>query len=71
MDKEQTVRLIKGRIMDEYHKHPNLGGAQRIVQFATSKGMKPFISKDLMARIENPIKFNIGTNIANGYEATI
>jgi len=27
MDKEQTIRLIRGRIMDEYHKHPNLDWA--------------------------------------------
>ncbi len=48
------------------------GGVQRIVQFAQSKAIKPMISNDLMARIENPIKFRLsGGGTANGYEATI
>jgi hypothetical protein len=48
------------------------GGAQRIVQFANSNTIKPFISSELMARIENPIRFATNTGgLALGYEATI
>jgi hypothetical protein len=48
------------------------GGAQRIVQFVTSKAIIPFINSDLMARIESPIKFKLANGgTALGYEATI
>jgi hypothetical protein len=48
------------------------GGVQRIVQFARSKAISPFISPELMARIDNPINFVIpGRGIAFGYEAIL
>lgn len=47
------------------------GGAQRIVQFVQTKSINPFISKELMLRIQEPIKFKIGGTIAYEYEATI
>jgi P63C domain len=48
------------------------GGAQRIVQFVTSKSIIPFISSELRLRIENPIKFTTPSGtLAYGYEATI
>jgi hypothetical protein len=48
------------------------GGAQRIVQFVDSKSIKPFISKELRLRIENPINFTVPSGaLAYGYEATI
>lgn len=38
------------------------GGAQRIVQFASSKSINPFITEDLRLRIESPIKFQLSNN---------
>ncbi len=48
-------------------------GQDRLSRFANTKGIKPFISNDLMARITNPIKFKPlhGGSTAYGYEATI
>jgi len=49
------------------------GGADRLVGFLTGKGISPFVSAELLALIENPIKFRHpgGGNLANGYPATI
>ncbi len=48
------------------------GGGDRIVKFARTKGLAPFIDNDLANMIKNPIKFRVpsGTT-AYGYEATI
>lgn len=44
---------------------------QRIVQFIGSKGVNSFISSELMARIETPIRFlNKGVE-SKGYEAVV
>jgi len=47
------------------------GGARRLEQFALSNRINPFISSDLMSRINQPIKFRLGGIIASGYDATI
>jgi hypothetical protein len=48
------------------------GGMQRFIQFVHSRGIKPFISNELMSRIETPIKYTYSNGmVANGYEATI
>jgi hypothetical protein len=48
------------------------GGNDRLASFASGIRVKPFIPNELMAMIENPIKFKPPTGgIAYGYEATI
>ncbi len=48
-------------------------GGDRLGKFASGKNIEPFISKDLLAAIENPIKFRHpgGGGVAFGYPATI
>ena len=47
------------------------GGAQRIMQFANSRSINPFISNELRARMESTIKFQTPTGIATGYDALL
>jgi len=49
------------------------GGADRLASFLQGKAISPFVSSDLMALIDNPIKFRHpgGGNPAYGYPATI
>lgn len=53
----------------------NAGGRQgdRLFQFITNKGLSPFVSKDLISRMENAVRFRAptGGSVATGYEATI
>lgn len=48
------------------------GGGDRLVSFASGKGISPFINNDLLAVIESPVKFVIpqGGSVAYGYPAT-
>jgi len=48
-------------------------GADRLTSFLQGKAISPFVSKELMALVENPIKFRHsgGGGIAWGYPATI
>lgn len=47
-------------------------GGDRLANFATGKGLKPFINNDTLGRITSPIKFTTDTgNIAYGYDATV
>jgi hypothetical protein len=50
-----------------------VGGADRLTAFLQGKGISPFVSKELLALSENPIKFRHsgGGGIAYGYPATI
>ena len=48
------------------------GSGDRLVSFASGKGISPFINRDLLAVIENPIKFMpTRSGIAYGYPATL
>lgn len=49
------------------------GGGDRLVSFAAGKGISPFISADLLAMIEKPIRFmpQRGGGAAFGYPATL
>lgn len=49
------------------------GGADRLTAFASGKTISPFINNDLLALIENPIRFahSGGGGIAFGYPATL
>ena len=49
------------------------GQGDRLYRFATQKSLNPFISSDLLSRMENPIRFQAptGGSPASGYEATI
>ncbi|MCA3643075.1 MAG: P63C domain-containing protein [Methylobacterium sp.] len=49
------------------------GGSDRLASFATGKGISPFISRELLAVIENPIRFRheVAGGTAFGYPATI
>lgn len=48
-------------------------GGDRLASFATGKAISPFVSGELLAMIENPIKFRHpgGGGVAFGYPATI
>jgi hypothetical protein len=48
-------------------------GADRLARFAITNSINPFVSNDLMSRIQSPLKFRkpSGGSITNGYEATI
>ncbi len=47
-------------------------GARHLPYFLASKGIKPFISKELMARVMNPIKYKpLQGGVAFGHEATV
>jgi hypothetical protein len=45
------------------------GGMSRLELFVSGKLIKPFISKELFERVQTPIKFRIGHNIAYGYDS--
>lgn len=51
------------------------GGKQgdRLVKFATGRAIKPFVSEELLARMNEPVRFRAPTGgfVATGYEATI
>ncbi|MFZ2804476.1 MAG: P63C domain-containing protein [Patescibacteria group bacterium] len=47
-------------------------GGDKLSQFAQTKALKSYISKEILDRAENPIRFKLPTGkIANGYEATL
>lgn len=48
-------------------------GADRLTSFAAGKGISPFVNSDLLALLQNPIKFvhGGGGGIAYGYPATL
>lgn len=50
-----------------------IGGADRLASFLRGKSISPYVSSDLMALIDNPIKFKhpVGGNLAHGYPATV
>lgn len=45
----------------------------RLFNFATGKALEPFVSKDLLSRMKEPVRFRApsGGTMATGYEATI
>lgn len=45
------------------------GGMSRLELFVSGKLIKPFISSDLLARVQSPIKFRMGSNVAYGYDS--
>lgn len=49
------------------------GGADRLTGFAAGKGISPFINKEIMPLIQNPIRFrhSSGGGVAFGYPATL
>jgi hypothetical protein len=46
-------------------------GMNRLELFAAQDRLSPFVSKELLARIANPIKFKVGNNTANGFESDV
>lgn len=47
------------------------GGGDRLMNFATTKGINPFVSDNLKDLITSPIAFRAQGQLAYGYEATI
>jgi hypothetical protein len=49
------------------------GGGDMLTAFLQGKGIRPYVSEELLSRIANPIKFKVqhGGNVAYGYPATI
>lgn len=44
-------------------------GMNRLELFVSRGRIKPYVSNDLLARIKDPIKFRIGSNIAYGFDS--
>jgi len=73
LENEKRV-LVRDRMMKALGMAGGGGkaGSHRLVQFVAAKSIKPFVSKELADRINNPIKFvPLNGGIAYGYEATI
>jgi P63C domain len=75
LDDGRRVLSLGGMIQALGMSTGGAGGKQgdRLVQFATGKLISPFISSDLLNRMENAIRFRAptGGSLATGYEATI
>lgn len=56
-----TLNIARGGAMK--------GGMSRLELFVSGKLIKPFISNELLARVQSPIKFKIGPNVAYGYDS--
>ena len=67
---EDETRVFVQRGMASGLGMSNASG-QRLTTFAASKSIKPFISKDLQAVIDNPIRFLTPNGIAHGYPAEL
>ncbi len=48
-----------------------VGGMNRLELFAAQNRLSPYVSKDLLARIANPIRFRVGNNTAHGFESDL
>lgn len=46
-------------------------GMNRLELFAAQNRLSPFVSKDLLERIADPIRFRVGSNTANGFESDV
>lgn len=46
-------------------------GMNRLELFAAQNRLSPFVSKELLARIADPIKFRVGNSTAHGFEADV
>ena len=46
-------------------------GMHRVELFAAQDRLSPFVSKELLGRTANPIRFRVGNNTAHGYEADV
>ena len=44
-------------------------GMNRLELFAAQNRLSPFVSKDLLARIADPIRFRVGNNTSHGFES--
>ncbi len=44
-------------------------GMNRLELFAAQNRLKPYVSNSLLARIADPIRFRIGTNVTHGFES--
>jgi hypothetical protein len=75
LEDERRVLSLGGMVRALGMSIGGAGGRQgdRLYQFATGKNILPFASKDLISRIENPIRFRAptGGSVATGYEAEI
>jgi hypothetical protein len=75
LEGEERVLSLGGMVRAMGMSIGSAGGRQgdRIYQFATQKSILPFVSRDLISRMENPIRFRAptGGSVATGYEAEI
>lgn len=75
LETEQRVLSLGGMVRALGMSIGSAAGRQgdRLYQFATGRNILPFASKDLISRMENPIRFRAptGGSIATGYEAEI
>lgn len=46
-------------------------GMNRLELFAAQDRLSPFVSKELLARIANPVKFRVGNTTAHGFESDV
>lgn len=75
IDGQQRVLSLGGTVRALGMSIGGAGGRQgdRLYQFATGKNILPYASKDLISKMENPIRFRAptGGSVATGYEAEI
>ena len=58
-----TLQMARGGAM--------VRGMNRLELFAAQNRLKPYVSNDLLARIADPIRFRIGTNVIHGFESDV
>jgi len=75
LDDGRRVLVQRGMVRSLAMKRGTAGkriAGDRLVQFTSTKSINPFVSEDLAAVINNPIKFKTAKGaIAHGYEATV
>jgi len=55
----------------QYSGKASRGGADRLTTFLQGNALSPFVSGELLALVQNPIRFNSPGGLAYGYPATI
>lgn len=73
LDDERRVIIQRGVLdaLDMAQGTAGRGDGDRLTRFLATRALNPFVSRDLRDVITNPIKFQAGSTMAYGYEATI
>jgi len=63
--------VVVGGLGIQYGGGSRINGADRLTSFLQGRTLSPFVSKELLVLVQNPIRFNSPGGIAWGYPATI